>query len=328
MFAYFPFDTPTFAMTMGVRPLAPSKVIEIDPAEVQGEVRLKRDLLATDPTTYRMLPPATLAMQWDTLDFVLPALAMGYPQWFRLHRSGDRWRWHNHLTHEVHHFLFGDADTLPQAPLEWLGRQVQEDLVLLAPEPQRGFPLVAGVVCFPNMWGLTEKFGQPLAHIHQPVPGFAEHIGHSTQLLFERMKPQRPVWRLNWSILPLDRLNLAPQFFAENAQAAQRLTPTTIGERGMLRVERQTLTRLPATGAILFTIHTYQASLATVARDPVRRHQLAHYLSTVPMDILRYKGIDRFVKMLIDYVHDQYLVNDESAVTYHSHISFNIRIDI
>ncbi|MBA3825835.1 MAG: DUF3445 domain-containing protein [Ktedonobacterales bacterium] len=302
MLPYFPFDQSGFTMAMGVQPLALRHLIEVDAVEARGELHLKRALLDTDAPTYAALPPSTMALQWDALSVVLPAMATRYPHWFTLRRSGDEWHWHNALLDEATRFAFGVDATLPHAPLEWLGRQVQEDLVLLAPDAAAGFPLVGGVLCFPNMWSLGEKLGQPLMQIHQTVPGFAEHVGRSSALLFARMKQWHPVWRLNWSILPLPRLNLVPQFFGENTQAASELTLATIGARCHLRIERQTLTRLPMTGAILFGIHTYQMPLEELTAHPTQLRQFAAYLPTIPADMLHYKGIDRFSDLLREYL--------------------------
>ena len=305
MLPYFPFAQTPFALAMGVQALAPERLIEIDPAEVLGEIRLKRRLLTEDHTTYCVAPTETGALQWDVVAVILPALAARYPQWFRLRRDGPAWLWENRLLHETMPFTLGDAATLPHMPLEWIGRQVQEDLLVLAPVPEAGFPLVAGVLCFPNMWDLAQKLGQSLLTIHTPVPQFADQVGRSTTLLLERMKVGRPVWRLNWSILPLDRLNLVPRYAPENAAAARAMTLINVGEQCFVRIERQTLTRLPTTGGILFTVHTYQTPLVTLARHSPLLQQLAAYLPTVPPTMLRYKGIDRFYDVLMDYLHQQ-----------------------
>jgi hypothetical protein len=301
MFADFPFTADTYALTLNVQALDPQRIIVVDPAEVLAELRLKQTLLLSERDTYAQTPPATEAMQWDALAVVLPAMAARYPQWFRLQRDGDRWQWHHGILHHDITFRFGDATTLPLPPLEWLGYQVQEDLLIMANDPEQGFPLVAGVLCFPNAWSLEEKMGRSLLEIHAPVPGFAEALGEKTVRLMEQLKPGRPTWRLNWSIKPVPRLNLLPRFADETAQAAAALTPDMVGDRCMLRVERQTLTRLP-TGAILFTIHTFQTPLARVAGNADHWQRLRGVLHSVPADMLSYKGIEHFKTALFEYL--------------------------
>lgn len=37
--------------------------------------------------------------------------------------------------------------------------------------------------------------------MHEPVPGYASALGTATDDLFARLRPDRPLWRLNWSLL-------------------------------------------------------------------------------------------------------------------------------
>ena len=78
--------------------------------------------------------------------------------------------------------------------------------------------------------------------------------------------------------------------------------PENPGERCFLRLERQTLSRLPATRAILFTIHTYNIPIAAVAADPDHARRLAGNLRTMPPALQRYKGLDRYADALLAYL--------------------------
>ena len=123
--------------------------------------------------------------------------------------EGARWRWTNRLLGTETAFTMGDPATLPLPPLDWVGRQVQEDLCLMdGNEP--GTPLVAGHLCFASGWCLDDKMGQSFLAIHSPVPGFAENIGRPADLMMQRIKVGRPTARVNWTIHPSDRLNCAP----------------------------------------------------------------------------------------------------------------------
>ena len=65
-------------------------------------------------------------------------------------------------------------------------------------------------MCFPSRWTLSEKVGQNLSAIHGPVPGYAEALGGPVEALFNRLHPDRPVWRLNWTILDTNELHPQP----------------------------------------------------------------------------------------------------------------------
>jgi hypothetical protein len=176
---------------------------------------------------------------------------------------------------------------------------MQEDLLILSGNATNGMPLVAGQLCFPNGWCLDDKMGKSFLGIHDEVPLFAHYLGHSSILLLERLKPERPVWRVNWSLKATPRLNLTPHFFAEEQQ---HLTPENIGMRCFLRLERQTLSRLPQTDCILFTIHTYQAPLDMVVESADVARRIAVVVRTMPEEMLRYKGIASFLDPLLAYL--------------------------
>lgn len=168
----------------------------------------------------------------------------------------------------------------PGVPLEGAAAALAEvavaqgdDLCVLAPEP--GWPLVAGVVLFPSHWRLADKLGTPLGGVHDRVPGYpSDQVDH----FLERLEPGRAVWRRNLLVHRDGELH-APD-------AATHDVPV---ERWWLRSERQTLRRLPRTGAVLFTIGTDTAPLADL--DAPTRHALAHRLESFPPTWAPYAGV-------------------------------------
>ena len=128
-------------------------------------------------------------------------------------------------------------------------------------------------------------------------------IGRPSDLLMARLKAERPVWRLNWSLTASERLNLAPWFAAEHGRAKHAVTAENAGERCCLRVERQGLARLSHSNTVLFTIHTYTSRLSATRRAPLERAQrLLGVLRTAPPEVLAYKGITPFAAALRAYL--------------------------
>lgn len=152
--------------------------------------------------------------------------------------------------------------------------------------------------------------GKSFLGIHEEVPLFAERIGRSSNLLLERLKPGRAVWRVNWSVKSSPRLNqLVRLSRPEEALAGGNdpahlvgLAAENVGERCYLRVERQTLSRLPRTRGILFTIHTYQRPLAMVAANREHARRMASVLRSTPAELLNYKGMAPLMDMLLTYL--------------------------
>lgn len=172
-----------------------------------------------------------------------------------------------------------------------MGRTVAEDLLILRADGAQ--ELIAGHLYFANGWCLDEKLGKPLLEIHAPVPGYAEKLGQPTRSLLERLKPGRPVGRLNWSVKPTDRLDLSSRWSGWLRERCAEVTAENAGERCFLRVERQTLTALPESGCVLFTLHTYQQALGTLSG--AQQALVKGVLETAPAEMLEYKGISSFL---------------------------------
>ena len=84
-------------------------------------------------------------------------------------------------------------------PLDAAGRLVQEDLCLWSCATARRH-LDAASLCFPSYWRLADKLGRPMAEVHGPVAHYADELATKVDTFLQRLRPERPVWRRNWSI--------------------------------------------------------------------------------------------------------------------------------
>lgn len=133
-------------------------------------------------------------------------------------------------------------------PMGTLARLVQEDLCVMQPRGAEHV-LTAAALLFPASWTLAEKLGRPLIGIHKPVAAYDAGLAARVQRLFDGIRVGAPLWRFN--ALWYDD----PTLFQPRREDAPRLPP---GDGGAyLRSERQVLRRLPETGAVVFSIHTY-----------------------------------------------------------------------
>jgi len=145
----------------------------------------------------------------------------------------------------------------PSQPLLTLGRLVQEDLCLMERRGEE-YVLTGGILCFPASWTLTQKIGRPLTGIHDPVPVYDADIARRVARLFDAIRPDQPLWRMNY--LTYDDFTL----HQPRAEGERRPQPT---DHVYIRSERQCLLRLPVTKAVVFTIHTYVVDAATVTPE-------------------------------------------------------------
>ncbi|CAF4273018.1 unnamed protein product, partial [Rotaria sordida] len=77
-------------------------------------------------------------------------------------------------------------------------------------------------------------------------------------------------------------------------------------EKIHLRSERQTLRRLPRSGAILFTIRPYFISITEIAEEPGIPGRLASALRSWPKDVAHYKGKKAYEHVLLKYLDEKH----------------------
>lgn len=189
-----------------------------------------------------------------------------------------------------HHGIADDSQSTSEHssmhPIDHAGRLVGEDVCLMEQRPElgMGYFLTAASVCFPSRWVLSEKIGTSLSAIHAPVPGF-ESIAEATNRFFDAITIDRPAQRVNWTLI--DDATLFQPASASRADS-RTIDPSRIGETLHLRIERQTLRRLPSTGGVLFTIGTTVSPLTALSSD--QRSDLASTLAQVGEQTQAYKG--------------------------------------
>lgn len=132
---------------------------------------------------------------------------------------------------------------------------VPEDLCLLLPG-ENGFVLAGAHLCAPSHWCLEDKIGRSLDPIHAPVPGYEGSLARSVNRFLEKLAPEQFIERYNWS------LDVEPEL----CQRPPREGAARAGALAWYRTERQTLRRLPNSGAIVFGILVQQWPLWHLAR--------------------------------------------------------------
>jgi hypothetical protein len=160
-------------------------------------------------------------------------------------------------------------------PLARAGSLVQEDLCLMVHHDGQ-WHLEGAVLCFPSTWNLGEKLGGSAAQVHQPVPHYAEELSDRVDSFFDRLAPGKLVWRRNVSLWPTCLLWVPHHVIDPTLWDPDDMDTT--GPTLWLRSERQTLRRLPDTGAILFTIRVQMEPLSVLATRPDRAAMLAAWL--------------------------------------------------
>lgn len=287
MLPYFPFTGEPYEPSMGLKPLDLRDWIE--PDALQGEhLRLKADLLVRERDLVLRAPEETREACRELYRELARHLPRHHPDFYQLNDGFLR--------------VLATDRTVPATPppdasaetlLSSLSEWIQEDVCLLSPTPP--VRITAGSVCFPSRWNLPEKFGLDPAAVHAPVPRFNATLGTPTRHFLERLTVEKPVWRLNWTLHDSDTL-----FSPHPVPGRTDLTPDNVLGAVHLRIERQTLRRLPETGTVVFTIRTHLTPLTEVIADPDRRRLLHATLVTLPAEVVAYKGMATFMASLLE----------------------------
>lgn len=283
MFDRFPLQHDDFRLNFGVQAVPADRSLVFATDQYQAEIELKARLLETRLTQCWASVPDSDEAQAEAVQLLQSRCDVDHPLRSDPHKM------------QFDGSLVGDFDS----PLLAVSRLVQEDLVLLRDDVADGFPVMAGSVCFPSGWSIADKLGQSQGCVHAPVPGFDQQLLSPSLKLLQRLKSGRSVSRSNWSVRASSRLSQFPSDASELLAVSESVTPQT-APKCMFRVEFQTLSRLPETRAILFTIHTFQRSLEMLSA--AERQRLARVIETCPESTLRYKGIWPMRESLVSWL--------------------------
>lgn len=173
-----------------------------------------------------------------------------------------------------------------------------EDMCLLtkAPEDEQ-YRLVGAAVAWPSDWHPKDKIGLPLRALHAPIAGYEEQLATGVDKFMDTLKPGAIYGRCNWFIAATGKKRWLEDRSA--AEAFAHVTAANAGETLFVRSERQTLSRLPQTGAIVFTIGIYVEPLAALSTANIA--MLAKAAGMLIEGEGDRRGATGYARQLVDY---------------------------
>ena len=223
----------------GTQPIAPADWLQRDEV-FDAQMRYRDRLIAERPEAVHAMTDGAGPAARELLGLVLAHIA-GVPGYRREEGAMRR--------------PDGVLVPLDGEPLVTAGRLVQEDLCLMEKRDGAAEHVLTGaILCFPSNWTLAQKIGMSLTRIHLPVEAYDETVAKRVQRLFDLVRPEAPLMRAN--LIPYAH----PDLHSPRAEFDRHRPP----EVRFVRVERQTILRLPETGAGIFSIHVYQAPLSAI----------------------------------------------------------------
>lgn len=275
-----PYASGKAPFSINLAPIELSRWFEPD-ERLAAELAVKDQVLAEHFDAAVRLPTETRDGQREVRDLIVEHLLRDHSA--RYQRVGDAIE-----VVSVGRTVAAAADD--PTPLLTAARLVQDDLVLMR-KTADGWTLAAAVLTAPSKWSLAEKANRNLDGIHDNVPGYAGRMASLMTRIFDQLQPMAPVERTNWSLYDDDVL-----FHPETKARPKRWSGPdgNFGLDAYIRVERQTLLKLPVTGDILFTIRVYVDPVAAFRRHPDGARMaaaLAAQIEGLNDGQARYKGL-------------------------------------
>ena len=269
-----PYRNSDGVVKVGLEPIEEANWLEIDNL-FDSEIELKKKLYESNYKEIHQELDLSLKSQHELLEILKTHLNQYHPG------------------HKI-------TTTETSAPLKNASLMVQEDLVLMLPAEENYF-LGAASLCAPSNWSLKEKFNGSLIELHKDVPSYAKKIGNRVNNLFNKLPDDRIFQRFNWSIYEEATL-FQPARSKSVVERSKTITETNAGDRLFIRVERQTIRRLPKTQAIAFTIRVHVDPLSCIKEDLSLIRDLKEAVKNLSKGMKRYKSLDQIETPLVGWL--------------------------
>lgn len=193
-------------------------------------------------------------------------------------------------------------------PLWQLSQMIEEDFMLLQ-EVDGVLTITASSNAYSSSGRLVSAVGRDVRWAHIPVPTLTDKLGGRIDRVLGSVHESAPCERFNWQVTPLATL-FFPQDNPHHANAAAmhrvgtllRERPEQAGELLFIRVERQTLSRLPESRAVAFSLHTYADPLSTLESVPGSARAMLQLLEAYSDERWRYSEMDIVREALLAYL--------------------------
>ncbi|EFW99695.1 hypothetical protein CMQ_13 [Grosmannia clavigera kw1407] len=287
---------PVYHITMALQSSVPEDLIVLD-RNYRDRIDIRRAVIVAHPKTVMgIIPspdspsdpsPKAKAAVDELYEYLMGSyLPARYPSAFRILAE----------TVEDDFFLLQEENGITPVPAE-------EVAALPSAYPPTSHRLTAFLCCFASGFDPSSKLGLLLRDIHTPVPSY-DKIGPSMERFFSRIQVGKNVKRLNWSVqthsdlfIPKGNHIVEGDVFTED----EEIDIT----KSHMRVECQTVTRLPKTGIVLFSFKTYLFPIAEIKAEglgPGLADAIQGLKQGNAPGMWVYKGAVRWGKGVCDYL--------------------------
>ncbi|KAG2149345.1 hypothetical protein DEU56DRAFT_909035 [Suillus clintonianus] len=265
-----------YHQTMSLKNLEPDYWIELE-STYRDRIAQRRRLYALHGKHVIDELPGSQAASKELMEMVVQYLCLRYPQQFEI----DEWT----LTFR-NHILGSTVNLKTVHPLIFLLENVPEDFLITQEDPGTGlYTLRAAVSTSAVGWNIGQKMGKPLHEIHGPVPYYKEKLAFSMD---RQMPCNKPIQRGSWGLEIGEPLYL--QTDEPEWSHRQHQNPDLPLSDIYIRVDWQTLRRLPKSSAIVFNFKALFTPVTDFRNEPFIPKLVLKVLLEGKKAIMEYKG--------------------------------------
>ncbi|KAI1329455.1 hypothetical protein F5Y16DRAFT_98996 [Xylariaceae sp. FL0255] len=271
-----------YHQTMSLTKLEPDWWIELESTYKTRIAQRKAFYEKHGKDVLQWLPGSELACK-ELMEMVLQFLCARYPQYFSLY---SKRRKGYIFTNKI---LNTETVIGEQHPLLVLLDHVPEDFAITLRDPVTGYySFRAGIICSALGWNVDTKIGKELHEIHEVVPDYKEKMQFSMDRYFSKMPVNKPIQRGSWGVEVDEPLYMPPGDPHEAYRSYQDASLTI--QRINLRVDWQTLRRLPLSGAIVFNFKALFTPLEEFRTEPYVPSLVLKVLEEGKENLMKYKN--------------------------------------
>ncbi|KAF2678188.1 hypothetical protein K458DRAFT_436089 [Lentithecium fluviatile CBS 122367] len=268
-----------YHQTMSLTKMEPDWWLELE-STYEERIKQRQELFTKHgKSVLEALPGSEFACK-ELMEMSLQFLCARYPQYFRLDK--ENMVFYNGI-------LNTESKLKTAHPLHVLLNNVPEDFAIMLRDPEKGYYFFrAGVICSALGWNVGSKIGMSLPEIHSPIPDYKEKMQFSMDRYFTKKPTDKAIQRGSWGLEVGQPLYMPPGDPHEKYREVQ-MADLDIS-RCHLRVDWQTLRRLPLSGAIVFNFKALFTPVADFRDEPFIPALLLKVLNEGKRSLMEYKN--------------------------------------
>ncbi|CAH6723115.1 hypothetical protein CLIB1444_13S00694 [[Candida] jaroonii] len=308
----YPFKNAAYKLTMSIGKLDPQDWLLMEPT-YKKTIGVKTQIINNVHPDYPdrdlrsctlfALPECVPAIN-EFYDIVVNYMCDKYPMYFK--KEGDKI--YNSVTKE---YVPASSDGVDaEKLLSSLVGTIEEDFIILMKDPTSDsdeYFFKGGVFAFAAGFNPSTKINTPLTSIHLPIPGYEEKLKVSMNRFFNRLQIGQFVTRSNFSIQTHNLYYVDDRNKGHNRPNEEQISipeeELDFDKQVHYRSERQVLTRLPKTEAIVFTIRTYLHPMSEIRNEGEEVcERLIGAINGLPREIFLYKAAGEWAEGVKSYL--------------------------